>query len=112
MQILSTTFLFTIILVAREDSISENRHRALATLALKSAKKLFQKDNTLLVCDSVNTNHIYSAVPTEAVEGDKIVDQYGQPLYLLLEFSNAEFTLHDFQSHRITAVFTLHDYMG
>ncbi len=25
--------------------------------------------------------------------------------------SYAEFTLHDFQSHRITVVFTLHDYL-
>ncbi len=29
-----------------------------------------------------------------------------------LDLTNAEFTLHDFQSHRITAVFTLHDYLG
>ncbi len=26
--------------------------------------------------------------------------------------SNAEFTLHDFQTHRIAVVFTLHDYLG
>ncbi len=29
----------------------------------------------------------------------------------LLIYPNAEFTLHDFQSNRITAVFTLHDYL-
>ncbi len=47
MQLLTTTFLFTIILAALEDSISENTETmiALASLALQSDKKLFQKDN-------------------------------------------------------------------
>ncbi len=47
MQLLTTTFIFTIILIALEDSISENTETmiALASLALQSAKKLFQKDN-------------------------------------------------------------------
>ncbi len=47
MQLLTTTFLFTIILAALEDSISENTETmiALASLALQSDKKLFQKGN-------------------------------------------------------------------
>ncbi len=44
MQLLTTTFLFTIV---HEDSTSENRQImvALASLALQSVKKLFQKGN-------------------------------------------------------------------
>ncbi len=47
MQILTTTFLFTIILAALKDSISENTETmiAWASLALQSDKKLFQKCN-------------------------------------------------------------------
>ncbi len=41
MQLLTTTFLLNIILVALEGSISENTMIALASLALQSAKKLF-----------------------------------------------------------------------
>ncbi len=48
MQLLTTTFLFTIILIALEDSISENTETMIAltiSLKLQSAKKLFQKGN-------------------------------------------------------------------
>ncbi len=41
MQLLTSTFLLNIILVALEGSISENKMVALASLALQSSKKLF-----------------------------------------------------------------------